>query len=235
MGVLDAIAGVAAVVKPQSACFERLGAAGVEALHMVCREARRRGLIVILDAKRGDIASTAAHYAQAVSLTGAHAVTLSGYLGPAAVEPFLAAGLGVFVLVRTSNPDSDVVQSQRLADGRTVAEMMADIVATLGAGHVGSRGLSDVGAVVAATKPADGASLRARMPKQVLLVPGIGAQGGRVEDLAAMTRPSGGGLIVNASRSILYPAGGDDDWKSAIREAAKRTAAELRQAIGPVV
>lgn len=231
LGVLDAIAGVAGVVKPQSACFERYGPEGVAALHVVCRAARDRGLVVILDAKRGDIASTAEHYAAAVALTGAHGVTLSGYLGPESVRAYLDAGLGVFVLVRTSNADSDVVQSRRLDDGLSVAEMMADMTAELGREFVGKTGLSDVGAVVGATKASDGAGLRARMPGQIFLVPGVGAQGGRIEDLVGMKRRGGAGMIVNSSRSILYPPP-STDWQGAVRAAARATADELRGVLG---
>ena len=231
LGVLDAIAGVAGVVKPQSACFERYGPEGVTSLHAVCRAARERGFVVILDAKRGDIASTAEHYATAVAHTGAHAVTLNGYLGPESIRPFLAAGLGVFVLVRTSNADSDVVQRSRLGDGRIIAEMMADMTANLGREFIGTSGLSDVGAVVGATKASDGVMLRARMPQQIFLVPGVGAQGGQVEDLAGMTRGGGAGMIVNSSRAILYPPP-SADWKGSIRDAARSTAEELRAVLG---
>src|SRR5262249_2518895 len=120
---------------------------------------------------------------------GADALTVSGYLGPDTIEPFLKPGHGAFVLVRTSNPGSDAVQSLPLADGRTIAEMMADHVAALGATRRGKRGLSDVGAVVGATKAADAASLRKRMPDQIFLVPGYGAQGGRLDDVRPMLRP----------------------------------------------
>lgn len=259
-GVIDALArdGSIAIVKPQSACFERFGEAGAGILKRTIRRARDAGLIVILDAKRGDIGTTAEHYAAAAfgsdashPAMNADALTLNGYMGPDTIEPFLPdartgarAGTGVFVLVRTSNPGSDAIQAQRLADGRTVAEMMADTVATLGhapgTGRVGVCGLSCVGAVVGATKSAEGEALRARMPEQFLLVPGFGAQGGTLDDLKPLLRSrssaADAGIVVNASRSVLYPssapgsggAGGGADWSTRVRDAARAFSDELR-------
>jgi orotidine-5'-phosphate decarboxylase len=237
MGVLDAVQPFVGVVKPQSACFERHGAPGFAALREVIAAARSRGLLVVLDAKRGDIGFTAEHYAHAAMGSeqpslAADAMTVSGYLGPDTIEPFLRPGRGVFVLVRTSNPGSDAVQSQRLADGRSVAEMMADIVATLGRGRRGRRGLSDVGAVVGATKAADGRALRARMPDQIFLVPGYGAQGGTLEDCRSLLRPGApgpaeGGVLVSASRSVIYPAAAGSGWRGTVSDAAARFRDEL--------
>ena len=257
-GVIEAVAGVVPIVKPQSACFERFGQAGVGVLKRTIQLARQRGLIVILDAKRGDIGTTAEHYAAAAFGAGssanaapgaaarsgldADAITLSGYMGMETVEPFLSAGglgageggRGVFVLVRTSNPGSDSIQAQRLADGRTVAELMADEVAALGraGGRVGASGWSCVGAVVGATKSGEGAVLRKRMPEQMFLVPGFGAQGGTIEDIRPMLRGTGSvrewGVVVNASRSVLYPGETGGDWKRHVRDAAARFAEELR-------
>lgn len=230
LAVIDAVARHVPAVKPQSACFERFGARGVHALADVCAHARRRGLIVVLDAKRGDIGLTADHYAAGAAGMGADAITVNAYLGPQTVRPYLEAGLGIFVLVRTSNPDSDAVQSCALADGRTVAEMMADHVAALGAAARGRRGLSDVGAVVGATKAADAAALRVRMPDAFFLVPGYGAQGGTAEDVRAMLRPDGTGVLVNASRSVLYAhEHGDPRWIDAVGRAAESFAADVRR------
>lgn len=229
-GVLRASAPHVPAVKFQSACFERYGSKGVALLEQEIAEALRLGLVVVLDAKRGDIGVSASHYAAAAKRTGAHAVTVSGYLGPSGVTPFLDAGLGVFVLVRTSNPDSDSVQGHRLADGRTVGEMMADHVAALGMGRCGTEGLSDVGAVVGATKSADGVSLRSRMPHAVFLVPGYGAQGGKADDIRALLRPQGGGVLVTASRSIIYATGGST-WIDSISQAAAALAAEVARVV----
>jgi orotidine-5'-phosphate decarboxylase len=232
-GVLEAIAPYAGVVKLQSACFERYGAAGVRALEETAARAVALGLIVVLDAKRGDIGISAEHYAAAAAALGADAVTVNAYLGPGTLEPFLAAGLGLFVLVRTSNPDSDAVQSLELTDGRTVAEMMADHVAALGRRSTGAGGYSDVGAVVGATKAADGRALRLRMPDQIFLVPGYGAQGGTAADIRAMLDDRGGGVLVTASRSVIYAFEPDDEtWPAAVAAAAAGFAAELK-AIAP--
>lgn len=237
-GVVDAVAGVAPVVKLQSACFERYGAAGVRVLEHVAAHARSRGVLVLLDAKRGDIGISAEHYAAAAVGLHADAITVSGYMGPSTIEPYLRLGLGVFVLVRTSNPDSDVVQGAALRDGRSVAGMMGEMVAEVGKGWmgVGGLGLSSVGAVVGATKAADGRMLRAAMPEQVFLVPGYGAQGGTAEDVRALVRPGArgageAGVLVTASRSVIYPQGGAGgqagDWQTDVREAARRLVTEI--------
>jgi orotidine-5'-phosphate decarboxylase len=158
--------------------------------------------------------------------------TVSAYLGTDSLLPFLAPGHGAFALVRTSNPSGDAVQQQRLADGRSVAEMVADLVAQAGAAFVGASGFSALGAVVGATKRADAAALRERMPQQVFLVPGFGAQGGGVDDVLPCFRADGRGALVTASRSVIYAFGaGDRDWASAVRRAAE----ELRTQIGAAV
>ena len=182
MGVLDAVCGVAGAVKPQSACFERYGSAGVAALERVAARARELGYFVLLDAKRGDIGVTAEHYASfAYDAVGADAVTVNPYMGFDTVEPFLRPGRAVFALVRTSNPGSDAVQSVGTVGGASVAEIIARGVRELGRPRLGARGFSELGAVVAATKPEDAAHLRALMPEQIFLVPGFGAQGGSAE------------------------------------------------------
>jgi orotidine-5'-phosphate decarboxylase len=249
LAVIDAVADSVAIVKPQSACFERYGQSGIGVLRKVIQAARARGMVVILDAKRGDIGATAEHYAAAVfgpaaragqperPTFAADAVTLSGYMGMDTIEPFLNhdAGGGAFVLVRTSNPGSDAVQAVKLADGRTVAEMLADHVAELGRrpGNLAACGLSRVGAVVGATKSSEAAALRARMPEQYLLIPGYGAQGGTLEDIKPMLRSNtsaaDAGVVVNASRSVLYAFAADQkDWTGAISDAARRLADDLR-------
>lgn len=236
-GVIDAVADRVGVVKPQAACFERYGSAGYAAMERVVHHARERGLVVILDAKRGDIGVSAAHYAASVTHMGADAVTVNAYLGPSTVEPYLEAGLGVFVLVRTSNPDSDAVQARELTEGGTVAGMMASLVRMLGATRLGHCGMSDAGAVVGATKAADGAMLRGLMPEQVFLVPGYGAQGGTADDVRALVRPGAAaagasGVVVNASRSVLYP-GGNGDWCDAIANAAAAFARDVAGVVTP--
>ena len=234
-GVVDAVAGIVPAVKVQAACFERHGPAGVAALARVLAHAGRAGdLEVILDFKRGDIGISADHYA--ASARGAFRAawtTVSPYLGSDSLLPFLAGGHGAFALVRTSNPSGDAVQSQRLADGRTVAEMVADLVAGTGAAHVGAAGFSALGAVVGATKREDAAALRARMPGQLFLVPGFGAQGGGVDDVLPCFRSDGRGALVTASRSVIYafdPA--DRAWSGAVRRAAEELRAQIGSALG---
>ena len=232
-GVIDAVAGVVPVVKPQSACFERYGSAGFAALERTVAHARVKGLLVLLDAKRGDIGISAEHYAAAAKNMGVDAITLSGYLGPSTIEPYLKAGLAVFVLVRTSNRDSDVVQSQKLVGGETVAEMMGRMVAGLSK-TVGKAGLSAAGAVVGATKAADAQMLRKLMPRQMFLIPGYGAQGGTVDDIRHMLRPGAGsagarGVLVTASRSVIYPnAEPGVSWTESIAKAARQFSSEIR-------
>lgn len=232
LAVLDAVEGVVPAVKPQSACFERYGAAGVAALERVIRAARGR-FSVILDWKRGDIGISSVHYAAAALRTGAEWVTASAYLGMDGIRPFLEAGLGVFALVRTSNEDGDRIQGERLAGGGTVAERVARLVAEEGGAHLGACGLSSLGAVVGATKAAEAARLREIMPQQVFLVPGFGAQGAKARDAAAAFRSDGRGAIVSASRSVLYPFRPDDPgWQVSIRAAAEAFACEIAGAVG---
>lgn len=163
---------------------------------------------------------------------GADAVTVSPYLGADALEPFVATGAGVFVLVRTSNPGSDGVQSLRLADGRSLAEAMADMVAAVGRPRVGASGYSSVGAVVGATKREDAAALRTRMPEQIFLVPGYGAQGGSADDVRACFRADGTGAVVTASRSVIYAFDPRDDaWRGAVRAGAERLRREVEAVV----
>jgi orotidine-5'-phosphate decarboxylase len=234
LGVIDAVCEIVPAVKPQSAHFERWGPGGYAALWRVIAHARERGLFVVLDAKRGDIGSTADHYAAGAKASGANSITANPYLGPSGLEPFLNAPLLTYALVRTSNPDSDVVQSIVAADGRTVAEHVAEMVDGVGRGHVGSRGLSSLGAVVGATKSeADGERLRELMPNTPFLVPGVGAQGGTAADVRPLVRagaktPGECGVLVNASRSVLYPEKTRGPWTDSVAEAAKRFADSLR-------
>ena len=231
-GIVDAVADVALAVKPQSAFFEVHGADGIRAFWAACEYAHDAGLLVIADAKRGDIGSTARAYAEA--FRGADALTVNPYLGGDSVEPFLdaarAAGTGVFCLVKTSNPGSGDLQDARLADGRRVWERVAELVADWGAGAVGASGLSAVGAVVGATYPEELADARRLLPQAPFLVPGVGAQGGTAADVAAAFTSTPGSALVSASRSVIYAyraAGGD--WQAAAAAEARRLAAELRR------
>ena len=233
--VLDAVVGAVGVVKPQSACFERYGSKGYAILEKVIARARDLDLVVILDAKRGDIGSSATHYAVGAANMGAHFITVSPYMGPSSIQPFLDAGLGVFALARTSNPDSDEVQLQELKSGGCVTHGISKMIAQMGEEQVGAFGMSNLGAVVGATKSADDVrTLREMMPNQMLLVPGVGAQGGTINDVKPMTRagaltPGQLGVIVNASRSVIFAEPvGDESWLSAVKNAAMSFADELK-------
>jgi orotidine-5'-phosphate decarboxylase len=233
-GLIDAVAPHAVAVKPQLAFFEQLGSAGLAAFERTCTYARRAGMLVIADGKRGDIGSTARAYAEAY-LEGepprADALTVNPWLGRDSVEPFLGAvrrgGVGIFVIVRTSNVSGDL-QDALLKDGRPMWHHVAGLVDEWGEGTVGEGGLSSVGAVVGATHPRAVAEARRLMPRTILLLPGIGAQGGSVADLERAFQSGPASALVNASRSINYAfrEGGAD-----YREAAGAEAARLRQEI----
>jgi orotidine-5'-phosphate decarboxylase len=226
-GIVDAVAGIAVAVKPQAAFFEAQGADGWRALVEVCRYAREAGLLVIADAKRGDVPSTARAYAAAFAPL-ADAVTVNPYLGGDSLEPFLAHdGLGVFVLVKTSNPGSADLQDLPLEDGRPFWQHVAEHVDRWGEELVGESGLSSVGAVVGATHPELLATVRELLPRAVLLLPGVGAQGGRLDDLAAAFTAGPASALPSASRSILYADRGAA-WQEAAAAEAERLAGELR-------
>ncbi|WP_321167668.1 orotidine-5'-phosphate decarboxylase [Baekduia soli] len=216
--VVDAVADAVVAVKPQVACFERLGAPGWAALAATVAHARDAGLFVLADAKRGDIDVSAAAYAQGfVGATpvqggslpglGADAMTVAPYMGLDTLRSFAAVArpdAALFVLVRTSNPGAADLQDEPLARGGTVWEHVAGLVARLGAEHVGPEsGLSDIAAVVGATQPRHLARARELAPQAIFLLPGVGAQGGRVEDLAPAFAPGRAAGLVTASRSIV--------------------------------
>ena len=217
--VLDAAGEQCVAVKPQVACFERLGAPGWAALGEVMRDAAQRGLVVIADAKRGDIDISARAYGQAffgttatpfgeVEGLGADALTVSPLLGRDSLAPLIDAArrrrAGLFALARTSNPGAADLQDRELAAGGTVSEAVARIIDELGRPGVGEAGLSDVGAVTGATAPERLETLRALMPHAVWLLPGIGPQGGSGRDLAPAFAPGPAGGLVSASRAIVY-------------------------------
>ena len=217
--LMTAAGSACVAVKLQMACFERLGAPGWQALADTAAAARAAGLLVIADGKRGDVPHTAAAYAQALvgttatpfgDVTGleADAVTANPLLGRDALVPIVEAarrsGAGTFVLVRTSNPGA--AELQDAGDGEPLRDRLARMVDELGAAGMGSRGLSDTGAVVGATEPGIVAAMRELMPHAIFLLPGIGAQGGRVEQLGPAFAPGRAAALVTASRSIVDAA-----------------------------
>ncbi len=250
--VIDAVAEHAVAVKPQIAFYEQLGCAGMHAYAKSVRHAQERDLLVIGDGKRNDIASTAAAYA-AAHLGGpgdeaaaggdfrADAVTINPYLGSDGVRPFLqaasATGGGVFVLVKTSNASSAEVQDLEVG-GCRVYERVAELVEQWGEPYRGESGYSLLGAVVGATFPRQLAALRARMPHTPFLVPGFGAQGGRVEDVAAAFDREGCGAVVNSSRGVIFAwqrppydeEFGEGRWREAVTAAAARMRSDLWEA-----
>jgi orotidine-5'-phosphate decarboxylase len=242
-GVIDAVAAYAVGVKPQLAFFEALGAPGMAALEKVCAYARTAGLIVVADAKRGDIGSTARAYASAY-LEGrdeqpplADAMTVNPYLGLDSLEPFLAAcrreGAGIFCLVKTSNEGVADIQDLALSDGKPLWQHVAHLVAEWGEELVGEHGLSSVGAVVGATHPRAVGEARRLLPRAVLLLPGIGAQGAGPADAARAFTSGPASALVAASRSILYAfRSTDDDWRSAAAAEAARLKSEVWAASG---
>jgi orotidine-5'-phosphate decarboxylase len=236
-GVVDAVAPHAVAVKPQLAFFEALGPEGMAAFAEVCAYARRAGLLVIADGKRGDVGSTARAYAAAYVAGDepvADALTVNPWLGRESVEPYLAAarryGTGIFCVVKTSNAGGDI-QDVTLSDGRPMWQHVAEQVAEWGADVVGENGLSAVGAVVGATHPRAVGEARKLMPQAVLLLPGIGAQGATPADLARAFTSGPASAIVNASRSVIYAS---RETGHDYRDAAGAEAARLRREIWAV-
>jgi len=238
-GVFEVVSAEAVAVKIQCAYFEALGAPGYALYEELVRTVRDGGCLVIADAKRGDIGSTAEAYAKAhLEVAGADAVTVNPYLGSDSVEPFVRrareAGKGVFLLVKTSNPGSADLQDLDLAGGEPLYERVAALVMAWGEGTQGVAGYRAVGAVVGGTHPVQGARLRRQMPGVPLLIPGYGAQGAKAEELAGMFDQQGTGAVVNSSRAILYAYRKypDMSWKDAARRELQSMKSALWRAAG---
>jgi orotidine-5'-phosphate decarboxylase len=254
-GLIDALYGVVPAVKPQLAFYEALGADGVKTFHKTCEHAKKRGMFVIADAKRGDIGSTAEGYATAflTDVFPSDALTVNAYLGTDGVMPFVKAcaahDKGIFILVKTSNPSSGELQDRHClldspaagAAPRTmpIYELMGEYVAKWGEQDMGRYGYSGVGAVVGATYPAQIQELRAKLPNTFFLIPGYGAQGGTAADLAAAFDSRGLGGIVNSSRGIIaaYKKEGcpEEDFAGAALREAIRMKEDLMKEIGEIV
>lgn len=236
MGILEAVEPCAAVVKLQSAYFERLGPEGMRVYEAVIRASADAGMPTIADVKRGDIDSSARAYAEAhLRRFGATAVTVNPYMGADAVEPFveevrrLGTGGGVFALVATSNPSAEAIQS---ATSPPLYEVAARLVADLGETRGGSD-FPDVGAVVGVTRPEVSARVREILPEALFLAPGFGAQGGGAEAVRPMLASGGrkrrgeigAGVLVNSSRAVIYA---HEKTGTDYREAAARAARDTR-------
>jgi orotidine-5'-phosphate decarboxylase len=223
---VEAFADTAAVIKPQSAFFERCGSAGIAVLERVVAACRNAGALVLLDVKRGDIGSTMAAYAQAYLDPSAplavDAITVSPYLGVGALQPVFdlvdAHDAGAFVLAATSNPEGPQVQHARTPDGRLVAQAVLDDVA---ARNAGAAGLGSVGVVAGAT--IDAGVLRFDGLHGPILAPGVGAQGGTADDVRRVFGAAAGNVLPSVSREVLRH--GPD--ASALRDAVHRLVADF--------
>ncbi|MEY3669759.1 MAG: orotidine 5-phosphate decarboxylase [Pseudomonadota bacterium] len=227
-GIVEATAPFACAFKPQIAHFAALGAEDVLARLSHWVKATYPRHLWILDAKRGDIGSTAQHYAtEAFDRYGADAVTLSPYMGTDSLAPFLQyPDKGVFLLCRTSNPGGDDIQMQTLASGERVFEHIARLAATRWneGGHMGL--------VVGATYPAEVKKVRTIAPDLPLLIPGVGAQGGDLQATVAAAATASGGMFINSSRAILY-ASAADNWQEAAAAEAQKTRLAITEAFSP--
>ena len=252
-GIVDAVCDLVPAVKPQSAMYEQYGLPGLAAFKRTVDYCHGKGLLVIGDVKRGDIGSTSASYAQAhlgtvrvgkteIAPFDEDFATVNPYLGSDGVKPFVEVcrekERGIFVLVKTSNPSSGEFQD-RLVDGRPLYELVGEMVRRWGEDAMDESGWSRVGAVVGATYPEMGRTLRAMMPKNYILVPGYGAQGGSGKDLAPFFDGDGLGAIVNSSRGIIaawqkeeYAAYGEAGYADAARAAVIDMQRDIAEALG---
>jgi orotidine-5'-phosphate decarboxylase len=242
-GLSDAVCPYVVAVKPQTAFFEALGSEGMRSFEDVCEYARAAGLLVIADAKRGDIGSTARAYASAYlePRNGdpplADAMTANTYLGRDSLEPLVKAcrrhGGGLFCLVKTSNPGGVHVQDLKLTDGTVVWHQVAKLVAELAEDSVGECGLSSIGAVVGATFPRAVTEARRLLPQSVLLLPGVGAQGATPADVARAFTSGPASALVTVSRSVIYAFRVEGaEWRTAAAAEAARLRDEVWRASG---
>lgn len=241
--ILDEAASCVPAVKLQIAFYEQYGLSGLAAFADTISMAKERDLIVIVDAKRNDIDSTATAYAQAflgvsrdavgfpVSGFDVDCITVSPYLGRDSLAPFVDAcsehSKGIFILVKTSNPGSTDVQNLPLVGGQNVSQVVARLIAELGEPLIGSSGYSPIGAVVGATFPAEARHLREIMPRAIFLVPGYGAQGADASSAVTPIDAHGLGAIINASRTITYPGGRPPAHRDQLREGIRLRIAHM--------
>lgn len=245
-GIIDSIADIVPIVKPQIAFYELFGSYGMWAFEETCRYAKEKGLLVLADVKRSDIGSTAKAYAKAylgeTELFGASqalydvdAVTLNPYMGYDSIDPFMEEcrryGKGIFVLVKTSNQSSGDFQDRKVDEsGLSIADLAATFVDSWASDEVGESGYSFVGSVVGATYPKKLSELRTLMDNSYILVPGYGAQGGTAEDVKGAFDENGLGAIINSSRGIIFAYekdGKPEQYGEAAREAAIKMNADL--------
>ena len=252
--LIDSVYDIIPAVKPQIAFYEMFGTDGIEVFSQTCKYAKSKGMIVIADMKRGDIGTTAQGYSNAAigktpvgeksySIFDVDFVTVNPYLGTDGIKPFVEDckkyNKGIFVLVKTSNKSSGELQDLRLENGKTIYEIVAELVNEWGKDLIGEYGYSSISSVVGATYPKQLEELRKIMPASYFLIPGYGAQGGKAEGIALGFDEKGLGGIVNASRSLMC-AWKSDRWRDnftdeqfaeATRAEAIRMRDELNQAI----
>jgi orotidine-5'-phosphate decarboxylase len=242
--IIDTVADLVPIVKPQMAFFEQLGPAGMRALKKVIRHARQAGLLVLLDGKRNDIGSTAKAYADAYlgrnSAWTGDALTINPYLGDDSLQPFVDVaaerGAGLFTLVKTSNPGGGMFQDV-VVDGVPMYQRVAEQVERFSTATAGECGYGVMGAVVGATYPEQLSELRARMPHSWFLVPGFGSQGGTAKDVAGAFDANGLGAVVNSSRAIIFAHQAPEyeakaqqgNWQASVEAATRKMIQELSE------
>ncbi|MBF0382117.1 MAG: orotidine-5'-phosphate decarboxylase [Magnetococcales bacterium] len=246
--VIESTKNCAVAYKPQAAFYEQYGMAGVKALQLTICLLREMGLLTIIDAKRNDVAHTAGAYAKAwigakhpifdtPNPWQSDAITINGYLGVDGINPFIKenSDAGLFILVKTSNPSSGDLQDLPLATGESVAEKMAALTHEWGLQVIGSSGYSNVGMVVGATYPEFSANLRSLAPNALILMPGIGAQGGSLDSITAAAGKGTVGAYAASSRGVMYPfeaqALNGENWEDQARTNITNAAEDLRKAI----
>ncbi len=251
-GIIDNVYDLVPAVKPQIAMYEMLGVDGIDCFIKTCDYASKKGLVIIGDIKRGDIASTAEAYSDGHigeidafgikhKIFNEDFITVNPYLGWDSIEPYMANcknyNKGLFVLVKTSNPNSGQFQNLDVG-GLTLYQKVGQLVESWGEKLMGENGYSSVGAVVGATHPDEAKILRELMPHTFFLVPGYGAQGGKAEDLAVCFDKDGLGAIVNSSRGIIaaykkdeYSKFTEKEFGLAARQAVIDMKADLRRCI----
>lgn len=216
--IIESVHSIVPAVKVQIAYYEMYGIEGLKTFEKTLKAAKKKGLVVIADAKRNDIGSTAGCYSSAflgkVNINdkdfkafNSDFLTVNGYLGVDGIQPFLQDcknyDKGIFVLVKTSNPSSGQLQNKIFDNGKTLFESMGDLVSDWGSDFIGKYGYSSIGAVVGATHPQEAKEIRAKFPHTFFLIPGYGAQGGSADDLTVCFDNKGLGGIVNNSRGII--------------------------------
>lgn len=214
--IIDHTADLAAAIKPQSAFYEKYGWAGIKALEDTCHYAQTKGLLVIMDAKRGDVPNTAAAYAEAYLAPDVNphalscdALTVNPFLGRDSLEPLIDAssrnGRGIFVLVRTSNPGAADLQNLTIQETeQPLWAQIASWVSTWAEQLKGDSGYSSIGVVAGLTHPKEAHALRKLLPHSYLLLPGLGAQGGKATDALQCFDKNGLGALLIAARSIIF-------------------------------